>query len=298
MHYARGKCFGGSSARHYMAYQRPSKGSLQMWADTVGDKSYEFENFLPYYERAIKFSPPRSDLRSANATPDYDARLARNNNAPATGVSVTFPNYAQAFATWAVLGLKAIGLDITKGSFLDGKLSGQSYTMTTIQPNGERESAETAFLRPTLQNPDYTVYNEAMAKRILFDGKKRATGVVVDTGGREYILAAHKEVIVSGGFIGSPQLLQASGVGPADLLRRYGVPVVADRPGVGQNLQDHVFLAITYQVNAPTISSLQVICSSFCDARLPIRKCFFRSRCKGISTRSTFDYGHHAIYRF
>ncbi|KAK8095680.1 hypothetical protein PG999_013702 [Apiospora kogelbergensis] len=242
MHYARGKCFGGSSARHYMAYQRPTKGSLKMWADTVGDKSYEFENFLPYYERAIKFSPPRSDLRSANATPDYDERLARKNNAPATGVSVTFPNYAQAFGTWAVLGLKAIGLDVTKGSFLDGKLSGQSYTMTTIQPNGVRESAETAFLRPTLQNPDYTVYNEAMAKRILFDGKKRATGVVVDTGGREYILAAQKE---------------ASGVGPAGLLRRHGVPVVADRPGVGQNLQDHVFSAITYQVNAPTISSLQ-----------------------------------------
>ncbi|KAK7932504.1 hypothetical protein PG985_003216 [Apiospora marii] len=259
MHYARGKCFGGSSARHYMAYQRPNKGALQMWADAVADKSYEFDRFVPYYERSIKFSPPRSDLRAANATPDYDERLARRNNAArgSTGVSVTFPNYAQAFTTWAVLGLKAIGLDAAKGSFLDGRLSGQAYALTTIQPNGVRESSETAFLRPTLQNPDYTVYRQAMAKRILFDGQKRATGVVVDTGGLEYTLAANKEVIVSGGFIGSPQLLQASGVGPADLLKKHGVPVVADRPGVGQNLQDHVFLAITYRVNAPTISSLQ-----------------------------------------
>ncbi|KAH8195274.1 hypothetical protein TruAng_010569 [Truncatella angustata] len=256
MHYARGKTLGGSSARHYMAYQRPTKGALKMWADAVGDQSYTFDRFLTYYEKSVKFTGPRSDLRSSNSTPSYNKNSVKAKDAETTAVSLTFPNYVHAFTTWAVEGLKAIGLKTVPG-FLDGSLLGQSYVMTTIQPNGVRESAETAFLQPALAYPDYTVYHLAMAKKILFDNKKRATGVVVDNSGLEYTLSARKEVIVSGGFIGSPQLLQVSGVGPAQLLSQNGIPVVADRPGVGQNMEDHIIFAVTYQVNAPTVSSLQ-----------------------------------------
>lgn len=94
-----------------------------------------------------------------------------------------------------------------------------------------------------------------MAKKIVFDGTK-ATGVLVDTEGFEYTISARKEVILSAGVFGSPQLLQASGVGPEDLLKELGIPVVANRPGVGENMQDHIYFGVTHAVNAPTISSL------------------------------------------
>ena len=94
-----------------------------------------------------------------------------------------------------------------------------------------------------------------MAKKILFDTNKKATGVIVDTEGKEYTPSATKEVIVTAGVFGSPQLLLVSGVGPAATLQQYGIPVIADRPGVDQDMQDHIYLGPSYRVNAPTFSS-------------------------------------------
>ena len=99
------------------------------------------------------------------------------------------------------------------------------------------------------------VYQSTMAKKILFDTNKKITGVLVDTEGREYILSATKEVILTAGVFGSPQLLLISGVGPAATLQQHGIPVIADRPGVGQNMQDHVYFGLSYRVNVPTFSS-------------------------------------------
>lgn len=81
IHYPRGKCLGGSSARNYMVYQRPSKGAMKLWADTVGDQSWEWENVLPYYERSSNFTPPdvnTLNARGLNATPQYDASVFSN----------------------------------------------------------------------------------------------------------------------------------------------------------------------------------------------------------------------------
>ncbi|KAF7541772.1 hypothetical protein G7054_g257 [Neopestalotiopsis clavispora] len=257
MHYARGKVLGGSSARHYMAYQRPTRGALKQWADAVGDQSYNFDKFLPYYEKNIKFTDPNMSLRPTNASVRFDtASVAQSRNKQNIALNVGFPNYVHAFTTWAAEGLKAIGLNGVN-SFISGSLLGQAYVMTTISPNGLRESSETAFLQPMLGNDAYTVYQQTLAKKIIFDGQKKASGVLIETLGLQYTLNAKKEVIVSSGFVGSPQLLQVSGIGPAELLNAHNIPVIADRPGVGQQMEDHVIFAITYQVNAPTISSLQ-----------------------------------------
>jgi choline dehydrogenase len=83
-----------------------------------------------------------------------------------------------------------------------------------------------------------------------------ATGVQVRSGNATFTLKARKEVIVAGGVFQSPQLLQVSGVGPKDLLRKRGIPIVADRPGVGQNMNDQIFSDIVYRVNIPTASTL------------------------------------------
>ncbi|OTA64047.1 GMC oxidoreductase [Hypoxylon sp. EC38] len=253
IHYARGKCLGGSSARNYMVYQRGTKSSYSAWATQVGDESYQWDNFLPYFQKSVNFSGPNMHLRFANSTPEYDITAFGTGTGP---LSVTYAHYAQAFGTWAQKGLEQLGISVVRG-FSSGSLLGQSYSMFTINAEtGIRDSSETSFLRKALGFPNYTVYQMAMAKRILFNGTT-AVGVLVDTQGFEYTLSARKEVILSAGVFGSPQLLQVSGVGPADLLGEVGIPVVADRPGVGQNMQDHIYFGVTHAVNAPTISSLQ-----------------------------------------
>ncbi len=106
-----------------MVYQRGSKGSYQNWADAVGDQSYTWENFLPYFQKNVNFTPPDMNLRFANSTPEYDAEAAASNG---TGpLSVTFSNYAQAFGTWAAQRFEQIGVPVFRG-FLSGKLNGQS----------------------------------------------------------------------------------------------------------------------------------------------------------------------------
>jgi choline dehydrogenase len=238
-----------------MVYQRGTVSSYKMWADQVGDESFQWENFKPYFEKSIHYTPPRDDLRFANATPSIDdSTLGRNGH-----LSVIHAHYAQAFATWVTRGLSEIGLDIIPG-FLNGSLLGQSYSTFTIDANSSlRDSSETAFLRKSLNDPEYTVYTSAMAKKILFnnDATPKATGVLVDTQGFEYILSAKKEVILTAGVFGSPQILQVSGIGPAEVLKAAGVPVLVDRPGVGRNMEDHLYFGITHRVNAPTLSALQ-----------------------------------------
>lgn len=253
MHYPRGKCLGGSSARNYMLYHRGTKASYKMWADAVGDNSYRFEAFLPYFERSLKFTPPNMSLRFQNSTPTYDLTVMGNGRGP---LSVTFSNYAQAFASWTQRGLKALGMDVIN-NFQSGSLLGQSMGMFTIDAKTmTRDSSATSFLKKALDYPNYIVYPSTLAKKVVFDSNKKATGVVVDTQGFQYTLSARREVILSGGVFGSPQLLQASGVGPAPLLRSLGIPVVKDLPGVGQNMEDHVYVGPSYRVNGVTMSSL------------------------------------------
>jgi choline dehydrogenase len=116
-------------------------------------------------------------------------------------------------------------------------LNGFAYQLLTIDPTEfTRVSSEVAFLRPALERPNYIVYQFTTAQKILFDGNKTATGVEVSMGKRRFTLRAKKEVIVSAGVFQSPHLLMVSGVGPAAKLRRLNIPVVADRPGVGQNM--------------------------------------------------------------
>lgn len=238
-----------------MVYQRGTEEAYQNWADAVDDQSYSFENFLPYFKKSVNFTGPDMSLRFANSTPEYDIGSIEDGTHQGP-LSLTFPHYAQAFGTWATEGLKQIGIPIIDG-FLSGKLIGQSYAMFTMDPDTmHRESSETSFLQDSLGNPAYTVYPLTMAKKIMFEGNT-ATGVAVETEGFEYVLSARKEVISAGGVIGSPQLLMVSGVGPQDVLSSLNIPVVADRPGVGQGMQDHVFFGVSYRVNAPTASSFQ-----------------------------------------
>ncbi|KAG6368748.1 hypothetical protein INS49_002962 [Diaporthe citri] len=226
--YPRGKCLGGSSALNFMIYQRPDTGSMQLWADTVGDQSYTFENMLPYYKKSVQFTPPDTNMRDPNATTQYDA------------------------------------------SAFDSA-GGPLRVSSTISPENEnRDSSQTSFLSAVESRPNLSVYHSTKASKVVFDGNKSATGVLLDSG---YMLSANKEVILSAGAFQTPQLLVLSGIGPAEILRRFDIQVIVDRPGVGQNLTDHIFFGPLYRVKVQTLTylanNLAYVAEQYATAYLP-----------------------------
>ncbi|KAL8840971.1 MAG: hypothetical protein Q9176_003543 [Flavoplaca citrina] len=257
LHYAQGRTLGGSSARNYMIYHRPTIGSTQKWANETKDQSYNFLNFLPYYEKTINFTGPT--VPYPNTTHEQDESVFSAGGGP---VQVSFGNYNDPFATRALPALRAIGQRAIDG-FQSGRLLGSAYVPATINPTtGTRSSSESSFLNDTTSRTTLKVYKNTLAKRILFSGNT-ARGVLVDSGGfsrngtNEYVLSVRKEVIVSAGAFRSPQFLMVSGIGPRKMLEGQGIPLIKDLPGVGKNMWDHVFFAITFRVNVATSSAFQ-----------------------------------------
>ena len=237
-----------------MNYGQSSKGAHQKWADVVDDQSYTYENMLQYYHRAMKFTEPKAGARSANATASLAAADAVTNGT----LPVTFGAYVQSWSTWVALGLEAIGIPQVS-AFVDGNNLGWAWNLYTIKsPEATRATSETAYLRPVRGRSNLAVFDYTFAQRIIFDEHKTATGVEVTstTTNCSYIIRADKEVILSAGVFQSPHLLQVSGVGPKPALERYNISVVADRPGVGQNMLDETTIFAMYQVDLITDTRL------------------------------------------
>lgn len=204
--YTRGKCLGGSSARNYMVYQRPSIGAMQKWADDVGDQSWTFNSTLKYYERSTTFTPPTPGIRWANSTPSYDTSVFGNGP-----LQVSFSNYAAPISSWQLLAHSEAGDPVAQGGFESGSLLGHSYVPATIEPKlEERSSSQASYLNLALQSTQLTVYTHTLAKRLLFSSNKTVTAVEVETNGMPFKINAAKEVIVSAGAFQSPQILLVS----------------------------------------------------------------------------------------
>jgi choline dehydrogenase len=230
-----------------MAYSHSTVGAFQLWADTVGDQSYTYENVLPYYRKTMNFTIPDSATRLANATPSYNTGDVTYGGP----LQVTYPAYAQSWSTWVAKGLAAIGIAPTD-SFITGSLNGSAWQLNTVShTDGHRSSSEVAYLRPVLNRSNLFLFTETMANRIIFNSQKVAQGVEVACSNTNttYTLSATKEVIVSAGVFQSPQLLMVSGIGPAAVLEEYDIPVIANLPGVGQGMNDHIFVPLTYPTN-------------------------------------------------
>ncbi|KAL5041283.1 hypothetical protein BDW71DRAFT_213187 [Aspergillus fruticulosus] len=242
IHFARGKCLGGS----------PSREALDRWAEAVDDPSYAFDNVFPYYQRSVAFTPPSPIQRLANATTSYNSSAFDPAGGP---LEVSFANFVQPFSTWVARGMKALGLHQTS-AFNSGKLNGYHFCMSTIRPQDQsRSTSESSFLSgPLTSNPK--IYQETMAKRILFDEHKNAIGVEINTFGVSKTLMASKEVIVCAGVFQSPQLLMISGIGPREHLEQYNITIVSDLPGVGQGMLDHPFFGPSYRVGVETLTRL------------------------------------------
>ena len=226
----RGKVIGGSSSINGLVYMRGHRQDYDLWRQ-MGNTGWSFDDVLHYFKKSEDQQRGESEYHGAGGP------LAVSD--PATRHEI-----ADAFLD-AVQQAGHERNDDVNGA----KPDGFGYVQWTSR-NGRRCSAAVGYLKPARKRPNLTVISNAHATRLLFDGKK-ATGVAYEADGMEKSVLAGREVLVSGGAINSPQLLQLSGLGPAELLQSHGIDVVQDMPGVGDNLQDHFNGTLMYRSAKP-----------------------------------------------
>ncbi|MBD1544642.1 choline dehydrogenase [Roseibium aggregatum] len=219
----RGKVIGGSSSINGMVYVRGHARDFDTWEE-LGAAGWGFKNVLPYYKRLEHAHGVSSDWRGTHG-PLHVTRGTKWNP--------LFDAFVQAGAE--------AGYETTP-DYNGQKQEGFGDMEMTVR-KGRRWSAANAYLKPALKRQNVTLITGAFARRILFDGK-RAAGVEYQAGKTIRSVACRREVIISASAINSPKLLLQSGIGPATQLGEHGIDVIADRPGVGENLQDHLELYI------------------------------------------------------
>lgn len=183
-----------SSARNYMTYHLGTKESYDMWAREVCDKSYELSNFMPYFQKSVAFTPVDSERRASNAS--YNPKPF----AQGSPLQVTVPLWANPFSTFIKKALESMGFK-EAADFVSGTLSGVQYNMVTTDAKDQTRSTSGAFIREIGVNEKFIVYKNSLAQKVLFNRRKKATGVSVTTDGKSYTLRARNEVIVSAGAV-------------------------------------------------------------------------------------------------
>jgi choline dehydrogenase len=230
MYWPRGRVLGGSSSLNAMVYVRGHALDYDRWAKQ-GLPGWSYADVLPYFRKAETWQNGANDYRGGDGPLNVSRQMTPN----------------PLFNAFINAGQEA-GYPFTED--MNGyQQEGLGWMDMTIH-KGRRWSAATAYLKPALQRPNLTVQTRALANRIVFEGK-RAVGVEYSQRGIPHLVRADREVIVSSGAINSPQLMMLSGVGPASHLQEHEIPVVADLPGVGQNLQDHLELYVQYECTKP-----------------------------------------------
>ncbi len=227
----RGKTLGGSSSINAMLYVRGHCWDYDHWA-ALGNKGWSYQEVLPYFKRAEHNETYRDEFHGQNGPlnvaeiqqpSDFNQRFLRA--AQARGWTLN-PDY--------------------NGARQDG-----AFLYQVTQKNGERCSAAKAYLTPHLDRPNLQVMTGAVTEQVLLEAG-RAVGVKARVAGQSRTFMARREVVLSAGAFGSPQLLMLSGIGPGAQLQALGIAVQADLPGVGQNLQDHIDYVYSYRTRSDT----------------------------------------------
>lgn len=231
----RGKVLGGSSSINGMCYVRGQREDFDDWA-AQGCDGWSFDEILPYYKTSERNENGWSAFHGGSGP------LAVSNIRDKHPIS-------DAFLTAA----GNVGFRVTDDINVPPQ-DGIGYIQAT-QKNGWRCSASRAYLWPATRRSNIDILTHARASKIVFDGR-RASGVEYMRNGRRHVVGARYGVIVSAGAIASPQLLMLSGIGPANQLKKYGIDVILDAPGVGQNFHDHPGASISVEVNAKTYNMM------------------------------------------
>lgn len=226
----RGKVIGGSSSINGMVYVRGNAGDFDHWAE-MGAAGWSFADVLPYYKRMEQWHGPANDGWRGTDGPLHVTRAAAEN--PLTQAFITSAGQA--------------GYGITP-DYNGARQEGIGGFDATIH-NGQRWSASNAYLKPALRRENCLLVR-GLARRVVIS-QGRATGVEIAQGDQVSVISARAEVILAASAINSPKLLLLSGIGPGAELQRHGIEMLAERPGVGQNLQDHLEVYLQYSATQP-----------------------------------------------
>ena len=225
--YPRGKVLGGSSSINGMIYMRGQAGDYDRWAEQ-GNAGWSWKDVLPLFKRSEKHFSGNSDLHGS----DGEWRVEQQR--------YTWPILDAFRSAAAESGVASVS------DFNGGDNQGCGYFQVN-QKSGVRWNASKAFLRPVLKRPNLTVLTDVQVDKVLLENG-RATQVSARWQGTEHAFAASREIILCAGSIGSPGILQRSGIGPRPLLESLGITVLHELPGVGGNLQDHLQLRLIFKL--------------------------------------------------
>lgn len=214
----RGKVLGGSSSINGGVYVRGTPSDYDAWAQK-GCTGWSYEGVLPYFKRAETFERGGNDVRGGNGP-----------------LGVCDVKERDALLDSLISGAESLGIP-RNPDVNGGRQEGFSYSQTTTR-GGWRNSTAQAYLKPARKRQNLVVLTEALTDKVVVEGK-RATGVTYTVRGEKRTARAGKEVILCAGAIHSPAILERSGIGDAGRLGALGIKVLADRPGVGENLQEH-----------------------------------------------------------
>lgn len=235
-HWPRGKVVGGSSSINALVYIRGQKQDFDDWRD-AGNPGWGYDDVLPVF-KALEDNQRGADAYHGIGGPLHVSDTRRQVH----GLCDVF-----------------IKAGTEAGLRFNPDFNGESQEGVGIYQintkNGKRLSAADAFLRPALKRANLTLITDALATKIRFEGT-RARGVEYMKGGQQKFVKARREVVLCGGSVNTPQLMQLSGIGPVELLREFGIPVVLDSPQVGQNLADHQGINYTFEANVPTMNQM------------------------------------------
>ena len=238
LYWPRGKIVGGSSALNAMVYVRGHAKDFDRWHEE-GAIGWQYENVLPYFKRSETYKKGGNYYRGENGPLRVTDKISEN----------------PLFDAFIEAGMQA-GYPYTD-DVNGAQQEGFGRFDMTIH-NGKRCSAASAYLYPAMKRgKNITCITEAHVTKIIFENNK-ALGIEYTQHGKRKQYYAKREVIIASGAINSPHLLMLSGVGPAAMLQRFNIDVVADLPGVGQNLQDHLEFYMQYECKQPvTLHSVQ-----------------------------------------
>jgi choline dehydrogenase len=230
----RGKVLGGSSSLNGLLYVRGQPEDYDRWQQ-MGNPGWGWDQVLPYFRRAEDQERGEDEFHGKGGPLTVsDARLSR-----------------PICDAWVAAAQNA-GYPLNP-DYNGATQEGVGYFQLTTR-NGLRCSSAVAYLNPARKRPNLRIITRATTTRVLFEGR-RATGVAwIGHDGGERRARARAQVVLSAGAIGSPQILMLSGIGPADHLRAHGIAPVADLPGVGQNLQDHLQARLVFRCHRPTLN--------------------------------------------
>ena len=262
----RGRVLGGSSSVNGMVYIRGHALDYDRWAEVRGLEHWSHAHCLPYFRK--------SETRLAGAD-DY-----HGGDGPLYVTTGVMEN--PLYRAFIDAGVQA---GYARTDDMNGYRQEGVGPMDRTTYRGRRWSAAMAYLRPARARPNLAVESRTLVTRVLFEGA-RAIGVEFAQRGRVVAARARREVIVAGGAINSPQILLLSGIGPADALRAQGIAPIADVPGVGENLQDHIETYVQHACTQPiTLYSTQNL---FAMGRIGVEWLLFRS---GLGATNHFEAG-------